>query len=165
MNPTGQDEARSCDRPRRDGAASLYPANRRRARAAATTPNVELLLILENKLCDDLQAKVGRLRAKNRGLRAKNKFHLDCGSISVDVAEPGSATIYATGTLSLRRYLELESSGRNIVNVNLEATEDAAFTLGSLLVTSASAPLLASLGCEVRLHPLPPLCVGMSGTA
>ena len=39
------------------------------------------------------------------------------------------------------------------------------FTLGSLLVTSASAPLLAALGCEVRLPPLPPLCVGMSGTA
>jgi len=94
--------------------------------------NSELLSVLENKVCDDQQAEIERLRAENKRLRVRQKFLLDTGRISVDLTGPDGVS--ATGTLSRRDCLEEEETGNDFVRVELDEAEGgAACSLGSLL--------------------------------
>ena len=87
-----------------------------------------MLSILANRVCDNQQAEIKRLRVENRFLR-------DTGRVSVVVEGPdvcGEVEVLATATLSQRECLEQRSLGNDVVTVTLGKTVRE-WRLGSLL--------------------------------
>ena len=104
------------------------PKRRRRKIERMILEGSELLSVLANRVCNDQQAEIKRLRVENRFLR-------DTGRVSVVIEGPdgfGADSVLATATLSQRECLEQRSLGNDVVRVTLSPTVRV-WRLGSLL--------------------------------
>ena len=105
----------------------------------------ELLSVLANRVCDDQQAEIKRLRVENRFLR-------DTGRVSIIMEGPdglGVDSVLATATLSQQECLEQRSLGKDVVRVRLSPTVRV-WRLGSLPRLPVGAEEEGHGGCNER---------------